>query len=53
MTVTFNASTPYVDIRALEYSGLDLVNPFDVGTSASGNSTSANSGTVTTTAPTS
>ena len=46
---TFSASTPYVDIRALEYSGLDPVNPFDVGTSASGNSTSANSGTVTTT----
>ena len=50
VTVTFNASTPFVDIRALEYSGLDPVNPFDVGTSASGNGTSANSGTVTTTA---
>ena len=50
VTVTFSASTPYVDIRALEYSGLDLVNPFDVGTSASGTGTSANSGTVTTTA---
>ena len=50
MTVTFSASTPFVDIRALEYSGLDPVNPFDVGTSASGNGTSANSGTVTTTA---
>ena len=52
MTVTFNTATPYVDIRALEYSGLDPVNPFDVGTSASGTGTSANSGTVTTTAPT-
>jgi PKD repeat protein len=50
VTVTFSASTPFVDIRALEYSGLDPVNPFDVGTSASGNGTSANSGTVTTTA---
>ena len=50
VTVTFNASTPFVDIRALEYSGLDPVNPFDVGTSASGTGTSANSGTVTTTA---
>ncbi len=49
VTVAFSASTPFVDIRALEYSGLDLVNPFDVGTSASGSSTSANSGTVTTT----
>ena len=50
MTTTFNTATPYVDVRALEYSGLDPVNPFDVGTSASGTGTSANSGTVTTTA---
>ena len=50
VTVTFNTATPYVDLRALEYSGLDLVNPFDVGTSASGTSNSANSGAVTTTA---
>ena len=50
VTVTFNTATPYVDIRALEYSGLDPVNPFDVGASASGNSASANSGSVTTTA---
>ena len=49
VTVTFSASTPFVDIRAMEYSGLDPVNPFDVGTSASGSGTSANSGTVTTT----
>ena len=49
VTVAFNASTPFVDIRALEYSGLDPVNPFDVGTSASDSGTSANSGTVTTT----
>ena len=50
VTVTFNASTPFIDIRALEYSGLDPVSPFDVGASASGNGTSANSGTVTTSA---
>jgi hypothetical protein len=50
VTVTFSASTPYVDIRALEYGGLDPVNPFDVGSSGSGNSTSASSGAVTTTA---
>ena len=50
VTATFNTATPYVDVRALEYSGLDPVNPFDVGTSASGTGTSANSGTVTTTA---
>ena len=50
VTVTFNTATPYVDVRAAEYSGLDPVNPFDVTTSASGTGTSANSGTVTTTA---
>jgi glucose/arabinose dehydrogenase len=50
VTVTFNTATQFVDVRALEYSGLDLVNPFDVGTSASGGSNSANSGAVTTTA---
>ena len=51
VTVTFNTATPYVDIRATEYSGLATTNPFDVGTSASGTSTTATSGTVTTTAP--
>ena len=50
VTTTFNTATPFVDVRALEYSGLDPVNPFDVGTSASGTGASANSGTVTTTA---
>src|SRR5262245_5852680 len=50
VTVSFNTATPFIDIRALEYSGLDPVNPFDVGTSASGTGASANSGTVTTTA---
>jgi len=50
VTVTFNTATPYVDLRTLEYSGLDLANPFDVGASASGTSNSANSGAVTTTA---
>ena len=51
VTVTFNVSTPFIDIRALEYSGLDPVSPFDVGASALGNGTSANSGAVTTSAP--
>src|SRR5262249_20847618 len=50
VTVAFNAATPYIDIRALEYSGLDQSNPFDAGKSASGTSNSANSGAVTTTA---
>jgi hypothetical protein len=34
VTGTFSAPTATVDVRALEYSGLDPVNPFDVGTSA-------------------
>ena len=51
VTVTFNTATPYVDIRATEYSGLATTNPFDVSTSASGTSTTATSTTVTTTAP--
>ncbi len=51
VTVAFNTATPYVDIRATEYSGLDASNPFDVGASASGTGTSASSGSVTTTAP--
>ena len=50
VTVTFDSATPYVDIRALEYGGLDLVNPFDVGASASGTSATATSPSVTTTA---
>jgi hypothetical protein len=50
VTVTFSASTAFVDIRALEYAGLDPIDPFDAGASASGNGTSASSGAVTTTA---
>jgi glucose/arabinose dehydrogenase/PKD repeat protein len=50
VTVTFSGSTPFVDIRALEYGGLNRLNPFDVGSSASGNGASASSGAVTTTA---
>jgi glucose/arabinose dehydrogenase/PKD repeat protein len=51
VTVTFDAPTTFVDIRVLEYSGLDHVDPFDTGASASGIGTSADSGAVTTTAP--
>ena len=50
VTATFNTAAPFVDVRALEYSGLDPVSPFDVGASASGTGTSASSGTVNTTA---
>ena len=50
VTVTFNASTAFVDLRITEYSGLDKVNPLDVSKSASGTAATANSGAVTTTA---
>jgi PKD repeat protein len=50
VTVTFNTATPYVDIRATEYSGLDPINPLDATASASGSSSSPSSGSVTTTA---
>jgi hypothetical protein len=49
VTVTFNTATEFVDLRITEYSGLDPVAPFVVGTSASGSSASASSGAVTTT----
>ena len=49
VTVTFNQSVPFPDIRILEYSGLDPTAPFDVAVSAAGSSTLANSGSVATT----
>ena len=48
VTVKFNAAAVSVDLRILEYSGLDPVNPFDVAAAATGNSATSNSGTVTT-----
>jgi hypothetical protein len=38
VTVTFDTAVTYADIRIIEYSGLDEANPFDVGTSSSGES---------------
>lgn len=49
VTVTFNNSVPYPDIRVVEYSGVDKVAPLDVTKSATGSGTTANSGAVTTT----
>jgi DNA-binding protein YbaB len=49
VTVTFNGSTTFPDIRILEYSGVDTTNPLDVSVGAGGNSTALNSGSVTTT----
>jgi hypothetical protein len=47
--VTFDGSVNYPDVRVLEYSGIDPVNPVDVVAGASGNSATASSGAVTTT----
>ena len=51
VTVTLSASTPFVDVRVAEYSGLDLTNPLDVTASGSGKSTAPNSGAAATTKP--
>jgi len=50
VTVSFNQATPFVDVRILEYSGLDTASPLDVTAGAAGSGTSANSGAATTTA---
>jgi Glycosyl hydrolases family 16/IPT/TIG domain len=49
VTARFNQAAKYVDVRALEYSGLDSANPLDAKAGASGSGTSANSGAATTT----
>jgi len=49
VTVTFNQAAAFVDVRVLEYSGLDTANPLDVAAGAAGTGTLANSGAVTTT----
>jgi chitodextrinase len=49
VTVAFNASVAYPDIRTLEYSGVDTTSPLDVTAAATGNGTSASSGAATTT----
>ena len=49
VTVRFNRAAAYVDIRALEYSGLDPAAPLDVKAGSAGSGTSASSGAVTTT----
>jgi glucose/arabinose dehydrogenase/chitodextrinase len=50
VSVQFPTTLPYVDVRILEYSGLDPVNPLDATSSQSGSSATATSGNVTTTA---
>ena len=49
VTVRFNQAAKYVDIRALEYSGLNNANPLDVRAGAAGSATTASSGAATTT----
>jgi glucose/arabinose dehydrogenase len=48
VTVTFDKSVAYADIRILEYSGLDQTSPLDVSHSAAGSSSQADSGAATT-----
>jgi len=50
-TVRFNVAAQYADIRILEYSGLDRVNPVDVTAASIGTNSSSTSGTATTTNP--
>lgn len=49
VTVRFTTPAVYADIRILEYSGIDQLNPVDVTAAATGTSSSSNSGPATTT----
>src|ERR1043165_9015471 len=49
VTVRFTVPAFYADIRIVEYSGIDQVNPVDVVAGATGTTTSMSSGTATTT----
>lgn len=49
VTAKFNAAAAFVDLRVLEYSGVDPLNALDVSAAATGNSASTNSGAVLTT----
>src|SRR5579862_1297065 len=44
VSVTFNVAASYPDVRVLEYSGADKVNPLDVASAAAGTSLTSNSG---------
>ena len=52
VTVTFSRAAAFPDIRVLEYSGADPVNPVDVTAGSTGSSTNSSSAAVTTTNPT-
>ena len=49
VTVRFNQAAAYVDVRTLEYSGIDPARPLDGKAGAAGSGTTASSGTATTT----
>jgi len=49
VTVSFNQAAAFVDVRILEYSGLDTSSPLDVTAGAAGSGTSMSSGAATTT----
>jgi len=51
VTVTMSASTAFIDMRIMEYSGLDTSTPFDVAASGIGGSGTATSGNLTTNFP--
>jgi hypothetical protein len=48
VTVTFNQTAMYPDVRVLEYSGADPTGPLDVTAAAAGTGLTANSGSATT-----
>jgi len=50
VTVTFNRTAAYPDVRVLEFAGVDQTSPLDVTAAAAGNSKSGNSGPAATTA---
>ena len=50
VTVNFNQNASFVDVRILEYAGLDTVNPLDASNGSSGKGLTATSGPFTTTA---
>jgi hypothetical protein len=52
VTVTFTSAARYPDIRILEYSGIDPVNPLDGAVGATGSGSPSNSGNLTTTSTT-
>jgi hypothetical protein len=51
VTVQFSAPAPAIDLRVLEYQGIDPIDPLDVSAGAMGTGSTSNAGPVVTTAP--